>query len=324
MRRTSWTLGSLALVLVLGIVVGTAFGPANLGLRQLVQALFSDGDRSAEVVVWSLRLPRVTAALLVGACLGTAGALLQTSTRNPLGDPQLFGVGGGATIVQALALTGVLSLGPWGLMSMSVAASLLGAGVISFFASRRDIPPIRLALIGVSVGALALAITTGVLAHAQVFSQQTLGLIGGSLAQRTWQDTSAALPFMVIGLGLALAVSGRLNLLVLGDTIAANLGGNPNGTRLGAMAAAGILGGTAVAVAGMVGFVGLMVPHLARGLVGSDARVVTAVSIPLGAAVTLYADQVARLAFMPSEVPVGLVTTALGAPLMIAVARRVA
>ena len=323
MRREALVLGALGLIILLGLITGIAFGPANLGPDRLLSALFFRGDQTAEVVVWSLRLPRAVAGLLVGACLGAAGALLQVSTRNPLGDPQLFGVGGGAGIVQAIALTGAIRAEPWVLVTLSVMASLIGAGIIAFFASREDISPARLALIGVSVGALSVAITTGILAKAQVFTQQSLALIGGSLANRGWNDFLPAVPFLVLGIGLAAVVGGRLNLLLLGDRIAAHLGGGPRLTRVGAMASAGILGGTAVSIAGLVGFVGLLVPHLARTLVGHDSRRLIVVSIPLGAAVTLYADQVARLALMPSELPVGLVTTALGAPLMIYVARRV-
>jgi ABC-type Fe3+-siderophore transport system permease subunit len=132
-----------------------------------------------------------------------------------------------------------------------------------------------------------------------------------------------ARPFGAAGLVLALSVAGRLNAMSLGDRVAANLGAEPVRTRAVAIAASGILGGAAVAVAGLVGFVGLLIPHLARLLVGHDFRAVVLVSIPLGAAFMLYADQAARLTFTPSEVPVGLVTALVGAPLMIGVARRV-
>ncbi len=323
MTRPVWVLTVLAVFIVLGTTAGVAFGPTSIGFQRLMTAFFSTSDQTAEIVVWSLRLPRVVAALIVGACLGLAGALLQISTRNPLGDPQLFGLGGGAAIVQALVLAGVVRTGPWGLVALSVAGSLIGAAVIAAFASREDVGPARLALIGVSVGALALAVATGILTHAHVFTQQSLALLGGSVANRNWQDIFPALPFLALGAAIAVLVAARLNILVLGDRIAASLGVNPSRTRLAATAAAGILAGTAVGIAGVVGFVGLLVPHVTRAIVGTDSRAVIAISIPMGAALVLVADQAARLGFMPSEVPVGLVTTALGAPLMIYVARRV-
>lgn len=323
MRRTAPVLGLLALLLLAGVALGIAAGPAGLGVDRLASAMVGRGDSVARVVVWELRLPRVAAALVAGACLGAAGFLLQGSTRNPLGDPQLFGLGGGAAIVQALAMAGVVHTGTFGLTTLSVAASVAGAGLIAFFASRRDISPARLALIGVSVAALSAAIATGILAQARVFTQQSLAFLGGSLANRGWPDTVAALPYLAAGLLLAALVVRRMDVFALGDPVAANLGGDPRRTRIMAMAAAGVLGGAAVALAGLVGFVGLLVPHLARLLVGHHSRAMFLAVLPLGAAVTLYADQAARLLFMPSEVPAGLFTALIGAPLMIFVARRV-
>ena len=323
MRRVALVLTGLALILIMGAFVGVALGPVKLDIHQVLSGILSGEDRMAHVVVWDLRLPRVAAALVVGACLGLSGCLLQSSTRNPLGDPQLFGLGGGAAVVQALAMAGLLTMGTWALFSLSVAASLIGAGAIALFASRQGISPARLALIGVSISALAAAAATGIMAEARVFSMQSLNFIGGSFANAEWQDVLPALPFLGVGLLLALPIVGNLNVLALGDRVAANLGAGPIRTRSIAIAASGILGGAAVAVAGLVGFVGLLVPHLARLLVGHDFRRVLIVSIPLGAAFTLFADQAARLLFMPSEIPVGLVTALVGAPLMIYVARRV-
>ena len=314
---------ALCLLLVIGVFIGIAMGPVKLDFNRLVSAVLGQGDAAANTLIWDLRLPRVVAALVVGACLGIAGYLLQTSTRNPLGDPQLFGLGGGAAVIQALAMAGIIGRGTWGLYTLSVVASLVGAAIITFFASRQGVSPARLALIGVSLSAFTAAIATGALAGARVFSQQSLSFVGGSLANRGWQDVVPALPFLGLGLLVAIPVLGNLNVLALGDRVAANLGAEPGRTRAVAVASSGILGGTAVAVAGMVGFVGLLVPHVARLLVGHNVRPAFITSILLGASVMLFADQVARLAFMPSEVPAGMITALLGAPLMISVARRI-
>jgi ABC-type Fe3+-siderophore transport system permease subunit len=323
LKRLALVLIGLALILVVGALLGLALGPVKLSIGQVLRAIVSDSDHMAHVIVWDLRLPRLTAAVVVGACLGLSGSLLQSSTRNPLGDPQLFGLGGGAAVVQALAIAGLVGLGTWALFTSAVAASLVGAGAIAFFASREGISPARLALIGVSTAALAAAVATGILAEARIFSAQSLNFIGGSFANRGWEDVLPATPFLAVGLLVTLPVVGSLNVLALGDRVAGNLGAEPKRTRAIAVASSGILGGAAVAVAGLVGFVGLLVPHLARLLVGHDFRRVVPVSILLGAAFTLYADQAARLIFMPSEIPVGLVTAMIGAPLMIYVARRV-
>jgi iron complex transport system permease protein len=323
LSRVVIVLAGLALILVLGALMGVAIGPVNLDIHQVLSAIVSGDDHTAHAIVWDLRLPRVAAALVVGACLGLSGCLLQSSTRNPLGDPQLFGLGGGAAVVQALAIAGLIQIGTWALFSLSVAASLIGAGAIALFASRQGISPARLALIGVSISALAAAAATGILAEARVFSMQSLNFIGGSFANVGWRTVLPVLPFFGLGLLLTAPIVGNLNALSLGDRVAANLGAEPIRTRAVAIAASGILGGAAVAVTGLVGFLGLLVPHLARLLVGHDFRKVLLVSIPLGAAFMLYADQAARLIFMPSEIPAGLVTALVGAPLMIYVARRV-
>ena len=274
------------------------------------------------MIVHSFRIPRVVAALVVGACLGAAGALLQSATRNPLGDPQLFGLGGGAAIVQALAMAGVIGAGDWMVASLSVLAAVVGALLIFLSASRENLTPARLALTGVSVGALTVAIAAAILMHARVFSLQALALFSGSLANRSWDDVAPVIPFLALGIAMAVVAAGRLNLLVLGDRLTGHLGASPRSTRLVALVSAGVLAGAGVSLAGVVGFVGLLTPHVVRLMLGNDARIVMAVSVPAGALVVLYADQLARLALMPAEIPVGLVTTVLGAPLMIWVARR--
>lgn len=322
MKRLPIVLGALLIILVVGVFIGLAFGPVNIDFHRLLSALVSPGDTIAHTLIWDLRFPRVAAAMLAGVCLGVAGCLLQNSTRNPLGDPQLFGLGGGAAVAQALAIAGMVRLGAWGLFTLSVIASSVGAAIIYFFASRQGLSPARLALIGVSLSALAAAMATGILAGARVFSAQSLTFVGGSFANRSWQDIVPALPFVGLGLILSLSIVGHLNVLALGDHVAANLGARPAYTRTIAIASSGILGGTAVAIAGLVGFVGLLVPHVSRLLIGHDVRGTFLISILLGAVVTLYADQAARLIFMPSEVPVGLITALLGAPLMMYVARR--
>ena len=316
-------LAGLTVALLAGCIAGVAFGTADLDVPTLIGALFTgSGDPTAEVIVRSHRGPRIAAALVAGACFGAAGSLLQSATRNPLGDPQIFGLGGGASIVQALAMTGILGVGHWVVTSLSVVAGLFGALLIFLLASREGLTPARLALVGVSIGALTLAVAAAILTHARIFSLQALALFSGSLANRSWDDVMPAVPFLALGIAIAIVAAGRLNLLVLGDRLAGHLGASPKVTRLVALLSAGVLAGAGVSLAGVVGFVGLLTPHVVRLLMGNDARIVMAVSIPAGALVVLYADQISRLALMPAEIPVGLVTTALGAPLMIWVARR--
>lgn len=304
-------------LILVGVVIGVSQGPVQLDLGTSIRALFSDGNATARTIVWEFRMPRVMITLLAGAALGASGVLLQTVTRNPLGDPQIFGVGGGAAVVQAMAMAGVFVLSQSVVMLLSVLASVAAAIFIGSFASRNYNSPSNLALVGVSVAALTAAIATGILAGGRVITQQALFLIGGGAANRTWDDFLPAIPYLLIGLALAAVVARTLNLFPLGDSIVRNLGADPVRSRRLALVAAGVLGGAAVAVTGLIGFVGLLVPHLGRRLVGHDTRSLLIVSVPLGGAVVLFADQIARLAISPNEIPVGMVTAAVGAPLMI-------
>ena len=257
-----------------GCIAGVALGTANLDASTLLGALFTDsGDPTAEVIVRSLRIPRVVGALVVGACLGASGALLQSATRNPLGDPQIFGLGGGAAIVQAMAMAGILGAGPWGVTSLSVAAALIGALLIYLLASRESLTPARLALVGVSIGALTLAVAAAILTHARVFSLQALALFSGSLANRGWDDVIPVIPFLALGIVLAILAAGRLNLLLLGDRLAGHLGASPKTTRLAALLSAGVLAGAGVSLAGVVGFVGLLTPHVVSQPMATPTRV---------------------------------------------------
>ena len=280
-------------------------------------------DGPANIIIWDIRVPRVMAAILAGMTLGVSGVMIQLSTRNPLGDPHIFGVAGGAAIVQALVLAGVITTSGFGLFGCAVLGALVGSVFISMMSSRKEIGQAKLALIGISVSALSVSVSVGILVHSRVFTQQSLVFISGSFANRGWHEIISSLPFILIGMVLALGVSGRLNILALGDEIASNLGGSPERTRIVAIASAAILSGCAVAIGGLVGFVGLLTPYIARTFVGNDSRLLTLSSAPIGAIVVLYADQVARLLFMPSEIPVGMVTTFIGAPLMIFIARRI-
>ncbi len=322
--RFAAVLSATVAIIVAGCAIGILFGAARIEPERLLDALFTGGrDPVANVVLRELRLPRAVAALLAGASLGLAGALLQSATRNPLGDPYIFGLGNGAVVTQSLSLAGILTLSSWGLASISVAGSLLIGCLLYMFTLREDLSASRFALVGVSIGALMLAVATGILTYAQVFTQQSLALLTGSVANRGWSDLTAVLPYLGLGIVLVVLIGGRINVLALGDRLAAQLGANPKQTQLIAIVAASVLSGVGVSIAGVVGFVGLLAPHVARLLVGNDVRKVLALSLPIGAAVLLYADQVARLALMPSELPAGLVTTVLGAPLMIWVARKV-
>jgi iron complex transport system permease protein len=310
-------------LLAFGMFLGIFLGPTNISFSDFLDVVLYGQQGPNSVIIWVIRAPRVVAAILVGIALGVSGVMIQLSTRNPLGDPHIFGIAGGASVVQALVLSGVITTSGVGRFGWAVFGALLGSVFISLMSSRKDIGQAKLALIGISVSAMSVAVSVGILVHSRVFTQQSLVFISGSFANRGWHEVMSSLPFILFGIMLSVLVSGRLNILSLGDEIASNLGSSPERTRVIAIATAAVLSGSAVAIGGLIGFVGLLTPYIARLFVGNDSRLLTLFSAPIGAIVVLYADQVARLFFMPSEIPVGMVTTFIGAPLMIFIARRI-
>lgn len=322
MNRLVFCTVIILILTVIGGFLGIVLGPSKLPLGDLLNTLLLKSDSVNSTIIWDIRIPRILIAFTVGSAFAISGVILQTNTRNPLGDPQLFGITGGALIVQALVLSGILSNNPWFQTTFSVIASIISAILIFTLANRSNVKPSTLALIGFSIGAMCIAISTGIMAYYRVFTQQVLSVIGGSTSNIPWSSYFPMLPFMLLGLILIFAVSNKLNVIVLGDVISKNIGINSTRIKFISMISAGILSGAAVSVVGTVGLLGLMAPHITRIIVGNNVRLILCFSIPIGGLLMLYADQISRLAFMPNEVPVGFVISALGAPLMVYLAWR--
>jgi len=319
---TAVILASLALLAVVALFSVT------VGTRVLTPAETLDGivgrDGIAATVIWELRLPRTLLGLFVGSALGAAGVLAQSVTRNPLADPGLLGIsaGGAVAVVAASAFFGLGAGAP------RVGLALLGSAVaaIAVYAFARRSPegltPVNMTLAGLALTAfLGAAVSATVLLSASTLDQYRFWVVGALNVP----DPSILLPAAIpaaAGAILAVAVSGSLNVLALGDDTAAALGVGVMRTRLLAGAAVVLLSGTAVALAGPIAFVGLVIPHMARALVGTDVRRVLALSAVLGPLLLLSADVVGRLIARPSEVQVGVVTAVLGAPFFIWITRR--
>jgi iron complex transport system permease protein len=305
-----------ALLLLVGFA-SLMLGAVVLSPADAIGGLASDADQFARLVVWEIRVPRFLDAMLVGAALGTAGALLQVVTRNPLADPTILGISAAAGLAVAVVLVtsanpsdGMLSLG-------GVAGGLIGAGAILFVAWGGAVSPLRLTLAGVAMAALFGAAIVGLLASSRTFLEINLGFLAGGLYGAEWPEVRAIAPWIIPGLVGAQLASGRLNALALGDEVAASLGVLTDRTRVLVLALAGVLTGTAVSVAGLVSFVGLVSPHLARFAVGSDQRYLLPASMLTGALLVATADLVARLVIRPAELPMGILTAAIGAPFLL-------
>ncbi|MCW5697677.1 MAG: iron ABC transporter permease [Bauldia sp.] len=314
-------LGVAAVLLLVAMVFAIRYGAASLKLSEVFDGLFNLGNVFARQVVWDIRFPRVVVAALCGAGLAIAGSILQAVTRNPLGDPHIFGFSSGAGVA-AIALLLLAPGYPTGLLPVaSFLGALLAAAIVFALAWRGGISPIRFALAGVAVAALFTAISTTLIATSDLFTQAVLSFLAGGLYQVGWTGLWTILPYTVVAGLVAIVIADRLNILALGDDIAASVGLRVERTRLLLVALAAILTAAAVSVAGLIGFVGLVAPHVARLILGSDERVALPMAALLGALLLVVADTIARVVIAPSEIPVGIFTAIVGAPTLLILVR---
>lgn len=274
-------------------------------------------------IVWQLRLPRVAIAATVGAALAIGGALLQGMLRNPLVDPYLTGVSAGAAAAIALAILAGVSAAV--LPALGFVTGLVTAVIVATLARRgTGLDPYRLILAGVSLSAFFSAIVALAIARSTSIdaAQQILAWLAGSMAGRGWSDLAFAAPYLLAGCVLALFSVPALNALRIGDVRARTIGLNVDRAQWIILASASLLAAASVMLAGMVGFVGLIVPHIARRLTSSDARFALPACALLGAALCSVADAVARTIVAPSELPIGVLLAFIGVPAFLYLYRR--
>lgn len=324
--RTARSIGLLGAVAVLVVVVllSIAVGTRTLPLDAVWCALWGDDGSEAAAIVHTLRLPRTALGLVAGAALGLAGALMQALTRNPLADPGLLGVemGAATAVAVAIATGAAVAVGvvPFALAGAAVAAVfvyLLGTSG----AGRRGAGPERLLIAGSAVNAVLIGLVSALLLLAPLAFGEFRFWNVGSVAGRHWAEIVPVLPVIAAGLVLAFVLARPLGVLSLGDAAAAGLGVRVNRIRVFTAIAIALLCGGATAAAGPITFIGLTVPHIARMIAGADLRRVFAYSVVLAPILLLGADVLGRVVAAPSELPVGIVTAFLGAPVFIALCR---
>lgn len=310
-----------AALLVLAGLSGLAVGSVHIPVSEVWDVLLHPSDTEAWQIVWNLRLPRVLVGMMVGCCLGVSGALLQGVFRNPLSDPGIIGVSSGG----GLAAVTIMILFPAQIALLPAAAflgALIASAVIYLLAWKGGASPIRLILAGVAVNSLLGAAMSTLMILNSEKVQAVLPWMSGSLNGRSWIHFDTLLPYAVAGTIVSLLLIKPSNLLALGDDAAKLLGVRVEMYRLIIVAVAAFLAGAAISTAGMVGFVGLVVPHIARLLIGSDYRTLLPVSALGGAALVTFADTAARSWFDPIEFPVGILLALLGAPFFLYLLRK--
>ncbi|HHJ3240845.1 TPA: FecCD family ABC transporter permease [Vibrio parahaemolyticus] len=284
---------------------------------------FDEGNMLHQILA-TLRAPRTYAGLLIGASLAVSGVLMQGLTRNPLASPSILGINAGAACFMALASIGVPFFSQLNPIINAVLGALLSGGAVmllgGFFSARSH--PLRLVLAGIAISALLIGLTRASVILADDMAYSVLHWLTGSLSAVDSQQWQQLWPFATLGLVLAMGLARNLNLLALGDEVAVGLGGNIRLIRLISGLAVVLLAGTSVAIAGPIGFVGLLVPHLVRPIVGHNYHILIPVSALCGAALVTWSDALSRAIAFPAETPVGVITALLGTPCFIAIAMR--
>lgn len=320
MKRRGSAFLIISTLLVIMIVVAISVGSVSMSLDQIIDSIFN-GTGGSGGIIRDIRIPRVIMGVLVGANLAVAGVLLQGVMGNPLADPGITGISSGASVVVMLVMLyfpGASASIPF----YGFIGSMLACMVIYLLAWNNGISAIRIILAGVSVN----AILGGVSSMISILNSENLtgvlSWLNGNLGKKSWSEVRMLAIYTVIGLALTFPISKSCNLLALGDKNAKSLGYNPNVLRIIISVVAVFLAGISTAYVGVIGFIGLVVPHISRMIMGTDHKVLIPFSALLGSTLLLLADTLGRTITAPYEIPVGIVTTIIGGPFFLYLLRK--
>ncbi len=326
MARRALVFVALGVAVLVTSVVSLALGAVNVPFSETLDILFGKGGSGTDQqIVETLRLPRTVEALAVGAALGVAGAILQGALANPLASPDVIGVTGGAgfgAILIIILFPGSIALLPVGALAFGLLAAALVFAIAWSGANRGNTGKVILA--GIAVLSLFTAGTTGLLAAYPERAPSAIFFIAGGLTSSGWDDLATIWPYFAAGFICAALLVRPLDRLALGDDVAASLGSRPQMIRLGAAIAAALLAAASAAIAGLLGFLGLVVPHVVRMAGGTSSQTFVVPASALGGAALLAgADTLARTLRAPIEMPVGPFMVVLGVPLFLWLLRKV-
>lgn len=323
--RSALLLGvvACAVVLFFCFLASVRFGAARIGTWEVISAFTSYDGSEDDLIIRTLRVPRALVAALVGAALAVSGAIIQGLTRNPLAEPGILGIEAGAAlaVVGSVFLFGASSLTTYALFAF-VGAALAAVVVYALGTLGGGMSPMKLVVAGAAMAALLSSLTTAVLILNQRTLEEIRFWLAGSVAGRDLNLLLQVLPYVGSGLLLAFVLGRQITTLTLGEDVATGLGQRTGWVKAGSAVAVVLLAGSAVAIAGPIGFVGLVIPHVARFIVGVDYRWILPYSALLGAVLLVVADIVARVVLRPQELPVGVMTALVGAPFFIYLARK--
>lgn len=311
-----------AVFLAAGLLLSLKWGQAQVSWRTLFEALTFDKQDKAHLYIQTLRLPRTLTACLVGMLLALAGLLTQLVTKNPLASPHVFGINAGASFAVVLGLVVSANMTLMGSIWLAFAGAAAGALLVWSLTGSGHKQYVRVALAGITVHFLLSSLTEGLIILNQYSTESMMFWLVGSVNHAGWPEVRVVLPFFAGGLLLFALMLPSFRLLLIDDEIAAGLGQRVTVVRAIGMAIVIVMAGSSVAICGPIGFVCLIVPHIARALVGSRLTVLAPLTALLGGALLVYSDLLSRMIAFPFESPVGIVTAAIGGPFFIYLARR--
>ena len=304
-----------------GFIFSIVAGSVDIPLAEIWQSINGTHGGVHEKIIMNIRLPRTVVAALVGINLSLSGAILQAVMKNPLADPHIIGISSGAGLA-GIAILLMLPDESWLVTPVAFLGAMAAAVCIYILAWKNGIRPVRIILAGVAVSAfLGAGISALMIFYSDRVHSALMWMVGG-LSARSWPHVEMMWPYTLLGVIMALIGARSINILQLGDDIAKGLGLRVELTRILLTAVAALLAASAVSVVGLLGFVGLIVPHAARLMVGTDYRFLLPASAILGAAVVTISDTIARVAFSPVELPVGILMAVFGAPFFLFLLRR--
>ena len=312
----------LIITVIVCMIISLIWGSTSVSLAEIWRTLWSDElTDTASQIIWNIRLPRNIVAALVGACLAVSGAILQAVMKNPLADPQIVGVSSGAGLAGVIVL--ILFPGYDYIVPLVAFLGAMGAALMVYaLAWKNGIRPSRIILAGVAVAAfLGSGISALLVFYGDRVQGALLWMVGG-LSARSWPQVEVLFPYAMIGLFLACLGAKRLTILSLGDETAKGLGLKVEQTRFMMTAVAALLAAGAVSIAGLIGFVGLVIPHMLRLIIGNDYAYLLPGSALFGAFVLVVSDTVGRVLMSPIEIPVGIIMAFFGAPFFLYLLRR--
>ncbi|MDI6716528.1 MAG: iron chelate uptake ABC transporter family permease subunit [Actinomycetota bacterium] len=317
----------LGLMLIVTIIIASSVGAVSIPLATILGSAWSKtvgftgshvvGTGTKDFIIWQIRLPRVVLSMLVGASLAVAGVVTQGLFKNPMADPYIVGVsfGGGLGATVALLYGAALGFGEF-LVPVAALLGALGATFLVYNLARTGgrVPVSTLILSGIAVGSFFSAIISLLMTvHGEDLQSVVFWLMGG-MAARSWRHVGMVIPFIAVGFALAMAFSRELNVMVMGDERAYQLGVDIERAKKVLIVAVSLLAGAAVSVSGLIGFVGLIIPHVVRLVIGPDHRILLPCSALVGAIFLIFTDTLARTILAPAEIPVGIITALFGTP----------